>query len=134
MITYSSVSNEKAKSFLHRSSAQNEQISISDAAFWCGAFDDVHGLIGVVGVSYTKNTARIKAFYVDEAFRGKKVGRYLLYYAMYDDEVTQYIFKAKRKITVFSSESSRKLFRELGFKTVREQANNIHFMELIQND
>lgn len=132
MNEFSSIGNKQAKTFLVRNTAEREQISISDAQFWCGAFKG-NLLIGVVGVNYTANTARIKAFYVDKAHRGSGVGKELLEFAMYEDDVTKLIFENKKKITVFATKNSIGIFESLGFKVAREQRNDIKFMELTKD-
>lgn len=128
MITYSSISNKEAISFLSQSKANLEQISISDADFWCGATYK-NNLLAVVGFDHTKNTVRIKAFFVDKKRRGNGIGKDLLNYAINNDEIISMLFKAKEKATVFATVYSKPIFESLDFVSVKTNKNKITFME-----
>lgn len=133
-IKYCSVTNSQAKLFLLDSHAEKEQIYISDAMFWVAACIE-ENIVGVVGLNLTKNTARIKALYVNDKNRKKKIAKGLLNYLINVCETTNSAIKSKNKITVFATEKSKNIFEEMRFKTVRiNKKNNVSYMERIKDD
>lgn len=128
MITYSSITNRQGVGFLHQQKANKEQIAINEADFWCGAIYK-NNVIAVIGLDHTKNTARIKNFYVDEKHRNKGVGMKLLNHIMFEDEVTKHVIESKDKVTTYATELSKPLFKKVGFKEKHTNKNNVTFME-----
>lgn len=128
MITYSSISNKQAISFLSQSKANLEQIAINDADFWCGATYK-NNLIAVIGFDHTKNTVRVKAFFVNKKHRGNGIGKDLINYAINNDDVVSMLFKVKEKATVFATVYSKPIFESLNFLPVKTNKNKITFME-----
>lgn len=128
MIAYSSISNKQAVSFLNQTKANSEQIAISSADFWCAATYK-NNIIAVVGFDHTKNTVRIKSFFVDKKHRRKHIGKSLLDYAIKKDEIISILFSTKEKATVFATINSKSLFESLGFRALKTNKNNVTFME-----
>lgn len=130
-VIYSEISNSDAKLFLSQEHANCEHISISNAMFWIGASNN-NNLIGIVGISATKNTIRIKGFFVKKSYRGIGVGSALLDYLINKDPITSIAFKNTSKVSAFATENSEPLFFKLGLSTKHINKNNIKFMEMIK--
>ena len=70
------INNDIALLFLRTHRAHKEQISISPADKWLGAFDTE--LLGVIGLQMIGKTARIKGFYVRDKSRKQGIGSMLM--------------------------------------------------------
>lgn len=118
-IKISAVSNEDAKYFLRFNRANREQIAISDAQLWHGAYKgDI--LIGVAGKTETAKTARIKGVYERRHYRGMGVATAL---------IKSLVETVKDKeITAFASEFSLPTFKKFGFEEESTNKNNITFV------
>lgn len=111
------ITNGEAVTFLREHRAQKEQISISDADKWLGAFAD-RKLVAVCGLQRIGKTVRVKGFFTDTDYRRQGIGQALLHKATNSPE----------EMTAFATERSCRLFEGAGFQTEKALKNNIKFM------
>lgn len=127
-VKFSSETEKKAITFLIQQKADMESVSISSAKMWVSATISER-IIGVVGVDFTKNTARIKALFVHKKHRNEGVAHGLLDFIFKDDPVIKILLSKKEKVTAFATPSSKPIFELYGLNQVWVNKNNISFME-----
>lgn len=106
------------KSFLTHNKASSKQVAINLKGVHYAYFlnDEI---LGVVSISDTKNTRRVKGFLVRDDYQNKGIGTMLL----------KNVLNTEKKITAFATCKSLKLFLSLGFITKCKLKNNIKFLE-----
>lgn len=124
------LSNDDAVTFLKSNQANKEQVAYGKADKWLGCYVRAHWyslsckkLIGVVGLSITKNTYRIKGLYVQKPYRRRGMGLLLV------NELMRKTKLDPKRTTLYATVRSRKLFESVGFKAKHENKYKITFME-----
>ena len=96
-----------------------EQVTIKPKGTFYGYYEgDV--LTGVISTNETKNTIRIKTFYVIPEARARSIGTQLLNHVVIDNNPKEY--------TVFATKRAYRLFLDKGFETVSQNKYGITFM------
>lgn len=110
------INNDIALLFLRTHRAHKEQISISPADKWLGAFDNTE-LLGVIGLQMIGKTARIKGFYVRDKSRKQGIGSMLMKQIL-----------PKVEATAFATAKSCGIFYKNGFRVESVNKNGVVFM------
>lgn len=114
-----SIDNETFRRFLRSNQAQKKQVSINLKGDHYGYYNEKDKLIGVISITDTINTRRIKGFLVNDSYQSNGVGTELLKHVMVD----------YKDMTAFATIHSYPLFAKNGFEIVSENANNIKFVK-----
>lgn len=125
------ISNEEAIAFLKKNQAKKEQVAYDKADRWLGCYVQERWysitfkrLIGVVGISNTKNVARIKGLYVMKEYRRRHFA-----YKLFSLLIKQPEFWQKNRTTLYATKRSRGLFEQFGYKVKSTNKYDISFME-----
>lgn len=125
------ITNEEAIQFLKDNQAKKEQVAYDNADRWLGCYVrkswyslTFKKLVGVVGISGTKNVARIKGLYVLQDYRHKHIGIKLVQLLLDQPEFWQ-----KKRSTLFATRRSKGLFEQVGYKVKSTNKYDISFME-----
>lgn len=105
------ISNQEGKDFLIKNKAYKEHISITDAEFWLGYFDN-EKLVGVISKITLGKTSRIKEFYTLKDFRGKGIGTSLL---------EEMLKNCDKSVSSFATNDSYSLFKKAGFNEKKKK-------------
>ena len=130
------ITNEEAIQFLKNNHARKEQVAYDNADRWIECYVKqlwynltFKKLVGVVGISNTKNVARIKGLYVLKDYRHKHIGINLVRLLLQQPEFWQ-----KKRSTLFATKSSKGLFEQVGYRVKSTNKYDISFMERPIND
>lgn len=124
-MTIKNISFAEAAGLILSDKTKEDQITVHDKGNFYGYFNNeyTHGevLMGVISTCETKNTTRIKSFYVKKCYRNRGIGEVLLRYVV--------DIKPDKTYTAFASKFSQSLFKKHGFRVETERKNNIMFMK-----
>lgn len=111
----------EALDFLRSQRASKEQVDISPAsAWWCAVSGG--DVVGVVGMTFGKNTDRIKGFFVSDEHRKSGIGAELLHEAVKKTD--------GKRVTAFCTRKSERLFLSERFEIKRNKNKyGISFLE-----
>lgn len=125
------ITNEEAIQFLKDNHARKEQVAYDSADRWIGCYVKqswynltFKKLVGVIGISNTKNVARVKGLYVLKEYRRKHIGIKLARLLLKQPE-----FWTKERSTLYATKRSRDLFKQLGYEVKSTNKYGISFME-----